>query len=203
MADPAIESKENPENQTREFFVLREAPASPELTEGASATTSDTQVQGETGEESSHVQRASNMTDALLEGNAGEAAEIATQPSYEWFSVRVAGYSENQNTDNSSIQISATSVTLHKVPDITSLGDIRRADQTDTFYQLTNNKRVPTCCCFSKTVEGLVEAQGENLPTIHLLQNLTFPTDTERQAYGTVQAELQQPAAITHTQGGE
>jgi hypothetical protein len=99
------------------------------------------------------------------------------QPSYAWFSVHVKDYTQSFNDQRKLTYISATSVTIKKVA-TEHMGSTHGANQTNIFYQLADNKRIPYCGCFSKTVRGPVEATDETTPNFYILNNCPFPTDT-------------------------
>jgi hypothetical protein len=131
----------------REFFVLRQVKVQaekPQLSEGKQAS--------EEGE---------GLTEDLL--GASSAGEQADATEDKWLSVRLSDIN-----DDTEIGKTAT-VTLQWVADgdvAGRIGNAHLADQSDTFYQYTDQKRVPSCLCFSKTVAGLVVPQVDITPEI-------------------------------------
>lgn len=149
-----------------EFFVLRQV----------KVQAKEKQSQVDAGEEKSSTEKVGDMTEKLLdEESAAKPSAAATED--KWLSVRLSNRRDNVRG------IPEATVTLQWVADVGDLGNLHLADQNDTYYLHINDKRVPSCLCFSKTVAGLIAPEPGIAPAISpndLFEKdgVTMPTDT-------------------------
>jgi|GEM_PF-4987488 len=119
---------------------------------------------------SKEVEETTEATEENTETKNSDLAEKLVdtqqpQTRQQWYSVSVNNCTVTTNEKANTKTITAGTITSKPVND-DEVGNLRGADDTDTLYSKTDDKRVPGCCCFQKTVSGLMPAEDSNEKTL-------------------------------------